>query len=192
MSYKEYLNIVEELPKHRGIEIKSKKFNENDFLKEMNRDKYVNIKCLEKGEELMIVLVGDIVGADNIRGLIHSFTKSTDSIHNVIIISDEKRKESIVKFSDSEKYDYTDVRYYNHNHMKICFPKSDLVPKHIILTPEEASRVKNIHMLNNSEFPIISSKDPLSLWLGFKPGDLIMIERVSENSGTNIMYRMCQ
>lgn len=191
MSFKEYLNIVNKLPQYRNITIKSKLYDENEFTKEMGRNNYIIITALENTSKLLLVLVKDVTGADNIRGLIHSFTKSADQEHNVIIISDEKRKESIMKFSDTDKYDYSNVKYYHHNHVKICLPESSKVPPHKILSKEEAQKVKSIQMLKNSEFPIISSKEAMSLWLGFKSGDLIQIDRISENSGTNIIYRYC-
>lgn len=64
-----------------------------------------------------------------------------------------------------------------------------LVPKHEILTKEEATRV--LHELNAKpeDLPLIKASDPIVKALGAKPGDILRIYRKSPTAGLTIAYR---
>jgi|YelNatPaOPRAMG01_1025707.scaffolds.fasta_scaffold20920_1 DNA-directed RNA polymerase subunit H len=64
-----------------------------------------------------------------------------------------------------------------------------LVPKHEILTREEA--IKILHELNAKpeDLPLIKASDPVVKALGAKPGDILRIYRVSQTAGVTIAYR---
>jgi DNA-directed RNA polymerase subunit H (RpoH/RPB5) len=61
------------------------------------------------------------------------------------------------------------------------------VPKHDKVSFEDLP----IHVRDTvtiASLPVISTKDPISIWYGFKSGDIIRITRVSYESN-NVMYR---
>ncbi|MEM1544991.1 MAG: DNA-directed RNA polymerase subunit H [Candidatus Methanomethylicia archaeon] len=64
-----------------------------------------------------------------------------------------------------------------------------LVPKHEILTKEEA--IKILHELNAKpeDLPLIKVSDPVVKALGAKPGDILKIYRRSPTAGVTIAYR---
>lgn len=64
-----------------------------------------------------------------------------------------------------------------------------LVPKHEILTDEEANEVLKSFNIDANSLPKILSKDPAVKQLGAKVGNIIRIERVSETAGVSIAYR---
>jgi DNA-directed RNA polymerase subunit H len=64
-----------------------------------------------------------------------------------------------------------------------------LVPKHEILTDEEAVAVLKSFNIDANSLPKILSKDPAVKQLGAKVGNIIRIERVSETAGVSIAYR---
>ena len=64
-----------------------------------------------------------------------------------------------------------------------------LVPKHTILTADEAAEVLRSFNIDSNSLPKILSKDPAVKQLGAKVGDIIKIERVSETAGVSIAYR---
>jgi DNA-directed RNA polymerase subunit H (RpoH/RPB5) len=69
--------------------------------------------------------------------------------------------------------------------------KHFLVPKHIKLTPEEASEVMDKYLLKKTQMPYILHTDVIAKWLGLKHGDIVKIERLNENSGISYYYRVC-
>ncbi|MBC7091122.1 MAG: DNA-directed RNA polymerase subunit H [Nitrososphaeria archaeon] len=64
-----------------------------------------------------------------------------------------------------------------------------LVPKHEILSPEEAKIVLETYRVKPHQLPYILSSDPVVKELGAKPGDIIKITRKSEVAGVAYYYR---
>lgn len=65
-----------------------------------------------------------------------------------------------------------------------------LVPKHRILSPEEAQRVLEKYRVKPHQLPYILASDPVIKILGAKPGDIIEIVRDSETAGKAVYYRV--
>lgn len=66
----------------------------------------------------------------------------------------------------------------------------ELVPKHVLLSKEEARRILKSMGIKKTELPLIYSTDPVARALKAKPGDLIMIIRKSPTAGEAIAFRL--
>jgi DNA-directed RNA polymerase subunit H len=64
-----------------------------------------------------------------------------------------------------------------------------LIPKHELLTKEEAAQVLARNNSSPSQFPYIQSTDSIAKEIGAKPGDFVRITRRSETAGTSTYYR---
>ena len=64
-----------------------------------------------------------------------------------------------------------------------------LIPKHELLTREEAEQVKARFNAKSSQFPYIQATDAIAKEIGAKPGDFVRITRRSETAGTSVYYR---
>jgi DNA-directed RNA polymerase subunit H len=64
-----------------------------------------------------------------------------------------------------------------------------LVPKHELVTGEEASEVLKRYNSTPHQFPFILSTDPAAKEIGAKPGDFIKIIRRSETAGDGVYFR---
>jgi DNA-directed RNA polymerase subunit H (RpoH/RPB5) len=64
-----------------------------------------------------------------------------------------------------------------------------LIPKHELLTKEEATQVLARFNSSPSQFPYIQSTDSIAKEIGAKPGDFVRITRSSETAGTSTYYR---
>lgn len=64
-----------------------------------------------------------------------------------------------------------------------------LIPKHELLTKEEAAQVLGRFNATPSQLPYIQSTDSLAKEIGAKPGDFVRITRRSETAGTSTYYR---
>ena len=64
-----------------------------------------------------------------------------------------------------------------------------LVPKHIILNPEERDELLERYHIRPDQLPYILSSDPVVREIGAKPGDVIKIVRESPTSGVAVYYR---
>ncbi len=64
-----------------------------------------------------------------------------------------------------------------------------LVPKHILLSKEEAKEVLEKLGIEPWQLPWIKASDPAARALGAKPGDIIKIIRKSPTAGETVAYR---
>ncbi|MDG6901964.1 MAG: DNA-directed RNA polymerase subunit H [Nitrososphaerota archaeon] len=64
-----------------------------------------------------------------------------------------------------------------------------LIPKHELLTKEEAAQVVARFNSSPSQFPYIQSTDSIAKEVGAKPGDFVRITRTSETAGSSVYYR---
>lgn len=71
----------------------------------------------------------------------------------------------------------------------ILVPDHRYVPKHEIMTRDEAEDVLQKYNCQPTELPLIFANDPAILGLGVKPGDMIRIKRVSATAGNSDYYR---
>lgn len=64
----------------------------------------------------------------------------------------------------------------------------DLVPKHYLLTKEESQNLLEKYQINISDLPQMFEKDPVSIAIGAKEGDIVKIVRDSHTTVKNIDY----
>ncbi len=64
----------------------------------------------------------------------------------------------------------------------------ELVPKHYLLTKEESQNLLEKYKINISDLPQMYDKDPVSIAIGAKEGDIIKIVRESHTTVKNIDY----
>ncbi|MCY0874067.1 MAG: DNA-directed RNA polymerase subunit H [Acidianus infernus] len=64
-----------------------------------------------------------------------------------------------------------------------------LVPKHEVLSIEEAYKVLKALGVSPEQLPWIKASDPVVKAIGAKPGDIIKITRKSQTVGETVIYR---
>ncbi len=72
---------------------------------------------------------------------------------------------------------------------QVLVPDHIYVPKHEIISKQEAMQILEKYNCNPTELPLIFVTDPAILGLGVKPGDMIKITRKSPTAGTSFYYR---
>jgi len=71
----------------------------------------------------------------------------------------------------------------------VLVPDHVYVPKHEIMTIEQAKEVLQKFNCKPTELPLIFVNDPAIIGLGVKPGDMIKITRKSSTAGQSLYYR---
>jgi DNA-directed RNA polymerase subunit H len=82
-----------------------------------------------------------------------------------------------------------DVKLKVYRMKKIDVLSAKLVPKHTVLSREDAKEVLSKYEIDHNQLPKILAKDPVVKALNAKVGDIIKIERVSDTAGTSVAYR---
>lgn len=65
------------------------------------------------------------------------------------------------------------------------------VPKTIVLTNEEKEQLEREYGFKRIEIGIIKQSDPIARYYNLQPGQIIKIERPSDNSGITTYFRKC-
>ena len=64
-----------------------------------------------------------------------------------------------------------------------------LVPKHILLSKEEAQKILKQYKIKPYQLPHIKKSDPAVRAIGAKTGNILQVERKSPTAGKAIAYR---
>ena len=72
---------------------------------------------------------------------------------------------------------------------RVLIPNHIYVPKHEIMSKDEAEEILDRYHTKPTEMPLIYVSDPAIRGLGVKPGDMIRITRKSPTAGESIYYR---
>lgn len=130
------------------------------------------------------------VGKNDIISILEDKMKPNNS-HRCLIILDKVKltpaaKNDIQSYFPIYIFEAFDVETLVFNITK-CYS----VPKHKIMTEEEAKLFLKKHEITPKEMPKILYDDAMARYLGMLPGQLCKITRISENGGKVHFYRVC-
>ncbi len=73
---------------------------------------------------------------------------------------------------------------------KFAVKDHELVPEHILLTPEEGEEVLKRYGIEAPQLPKIHVDDPAAKEIGAKVGDIIKVLRKSPTANQSVFYRL--
>jgi len=73
---------------------------------------------------------------------------------------------------------------------RVDISKHELVPKHEVLSEEEAKKLLDELNISKGQLPKILKSDPMVQKIKAKVGDIIKITRKSKTAGESIYYRV--
>ena len=171
------LNEITELVKNNTLDmLVESKDNKKVYIKYFNLDKSIRTNNIYEIIESLFN-VEQVLGPDD---------------ELIIIIKDEPN-DTLQKIQRSiYEHDKIFVNLINIDRLQFNILKHSLVPKHSVISEEEANNVRSKFCITNDvSFPTISRFDPVSQVLGIKPGQIFQIERSSKTAIKTKFYRIC-
>lgn len=104
--------------------------------------------------------------------------------HKFIIVSNIQNK------AIKQLLEYENTEVFNDYDLKINLIDHILVPKHYILTEEQANEFLDSYKFKSKDLKRMLTTDPVSRYYNLKKGTIVRIERPSINSGIAIDYRI--
>lgn len=121
---------------------------------------------------------------------IESVLTKTDEL--IIINKDEPNDTMLNTLKNIWINDGIKVSIINIERLQFNILKHKLVPRHTILTPGEATEVRERYNITNDDmFPTISYFDPVCMVLGVRPDEICRIDRHSKTAIDGVFYRRC-
>lgn len=111
-----------------------------------------------------------------------------------IIILTKADPNDTIKATLSQLYDKHGVfvTVYPIKRLMFNILEHDLVPEFTILSSKQKEDLyKELNIMSDTQLPEMSRFDPVSLAIGFRPGDVCKIIRKSKTAITSVYYRIC-
>ncbi len=167
------------------ILMKNRGFMEDDKKKtEDEKGDFLYFKA-EDGTSVIVhcTFKNDTTGVAYIRDLVKKFDKKKVK-RRIFIGSGKVTRSALNELADKE------IEFIPADLVLMDILEHEYVPKHEILSEDEANLLLEKLKVTSSALPQILNTDPVIRVIGAKEGEIIKITRISDTAGETIVYRL--
>lgn len=125
------------------------------------------------------------VGTKQVRAFNHNVDEN--NYHTGIFITQTPISPSAVRLLSSIPGHICE--HFQEQDLLVNITRHELVPKHVLLSPEEKAKLLDRYRLKESQLPRMQVSDPVARYLGLRRGQVVKIIRRSETAGRYASYR---
>lgn len=107
---------------------------------------------------------------------------------------DEKIFKNADSIEDVKKLAQLNIHMYGYEyrHFKSEKPVYKGGPSYEIMSNDEVQELCDKFLISTDKFPILPTTDVISIWYGFRPGNIVRINMSSDTAGEAIIYAQCK
>jgi DNA-directed RNA polymerase subunit H (RpoH/RPB5) len=109
----------------------------------------------------------------------------------VIFCGREKINSSHINLIEEHTTPETCIQVFEARDLEFNISKHELVPKHEIVSNDEANKILDLYNAKKKDLPNILHTDKMARYLNVRPGQLVKITRSSPTAGEYVFYRLC-
>lgn len=193
---------LRQLLKYRKIQSTYTWLSDSEFTKALIADEYIVISGIQsrpngqKSKRITIVMIGP---GSEYANTLAKFRKMFNAVYSsdldILLLITEAGVSTYIKKTllgefTKNRNDFI-IRDYPYTLFTLVVPEHVQVPMHEFATTEEIEYQSNGSLSSLRRLQKILDSDPMAVWIGAEPGDLIRITRPSESSGVTLVYRYC-
>lgn len=117
--------------------------------------------------------------------------ESSTPRHHLILLENKLQPVTAKTILEAYHNTHLTLEMFDVSELQFNISHHDLVPRHEVLTKEEADAIVAQFGVARTQLPHIVRSEPMARYLGLRPGQVIRITSISPTAGEYISYRVC-
>lgn len=134
----------------------------------------------EYGKNIYVKLTNLKIESFSKNSSLYTFLQNNENKYIILVVNDIK---------EAIRNKYNNIEIFKESELMICLMEHDLVPKHVLLSNEDAIKIMKEYNVTKRQFQKILAKEPVARYFNAKPGMIFKIYQYSMLTGKSVNYR---
>ncbi len=185
-----YQNIIKMMG-YRGLKLKTEVLDVDKLVNKLNVYGFVALEAtaVTAARPMMVFLFSPDSKYTSKLPEFKKIFKFVPSDSDVLFVFDSPMTSHISKYIDGHALT-ANIETCTYNLFIVEMPLVNISCKHSIASAEEVEKYCEEYYTSKNNFPKILRADPQAMWIGAKKGQVVRLDRPSENAGHAVAYRL--
>jgi DNA-directed RNA polymerase subunit H (RpoH/RPB5) len=177
-------NVIKMITERKLLNVENINNNIKNIINEHPDNDIYNINTINN-EKYTIIFLNQKITSITKNSIIGEYIYKDKNIHKIIIVNDisSRSRQSI-------RESFLNIEIFLEKELMFNIVECIYVPKHEILSKEDADNVIREYNVTKRLLPYISVNDPMALYFNMSVGQICRITRPSETAGYSNFYRI--